>query len=190
LTLLLPSPTSRSPADRPKRRRSPSPTYPAHRARHRSPSPARLPDPASLEYQLPFRQFAEWFRASHPQTAKADDDELRRLKAAVEVGTVDPSAAKERVGMSRRYERYRKEFSSRQLYSLYLSHRDSAWFRERYGVGQEEVELRKRTNRAGRVPAVEEYVEGLRGGKWDAVSYDDGEFRVAVFCEDRWGGRG
>lgn len=77
--------------------------------------------------------------------------------------------------MSKRYERYRKEFSSRQLYSLYLSHRDSAWFREKYGAGQEEAEARKRTNRDGRVPAVQQYVEELRAKKHDAVSYDDCE---------------
>jgi hypothetical protein len=110
-------------ADRPKRRRSPSPFAQSHRARLRSPSPpshfpgpsSTFPDPASLEYLLTFRQFAEWFRASHPQTAKADEEELRRLRAAIEDGTAPVSAAKERVGMGKRYERYRKEYTSRQV---------------------------------------------------------------------------
>lgn len=77
--------------------------------------PASLPDPATLDYQLNFRQFVEWFRVSHPQTAKADEDELRRYKASVEEGTVDPSVSKEKVGIGKRYERYRKEYTSRQV---------------------------------------------------------------------------
>jgi hypothetical protein len=111
-----------TPKDRPKRRRSPSPLGPSHRPRLRSQSPSRfpgpsssLPDPASLEYLLNFRQFAEWFRASHPQTAKADEEELRRVKAAIEEGTAPESATKEKVGMGKRYERYRKEYTSRQV---------------------------------------------------------------------------
>jgi hypothetical protein len=103
--------------DRPKRRRSPSPSYPSTRPRHDSP-PSRqhhqnqhhLPDPASVPGQLTYREFAEWFRVSHPQTAKADDEELRRIKAE------DPDVmAREKIGMAKRYERYRKEYTSRQV---------------------------------------------------------------------------
>ena len=66
--------------------------------------------------QLTFREFADWFRASHPQTAKADEEELRRVKAEVEHGG---PAGKEKVGMGRRYERYRKEYTSRQVSALF-----------------------------------------------------------------------
>jgi len=71
-----------------------------------------MPDPAELPHSLTFRQFADWFRASHPSTAKQDDDELRRYKQDVEEGK---EAGRERVGMAKRYERYRKEYTSRQV---------------------------------------------------------------------------
>ena len=112
-----------STSDRSKRRRSPSPLGPSHRARMHSPSPPPryppapsldLPDPADLPHLLNFRQFADWFRASHPQTAKADEEELRRVREAIEAGQGD-GLGKERVGMGKRYERYRKEYTSRQV---------------------------------------------------------------------------
>ena len=100
-------------ADRPKRRRSPSPFASSHRPRRASPPPDHfgLPDPASLPGLLTFRDFAEWFRASHPQTAKADEEELRRVRAEAEGGTL----GKEKIGMGKRYERYRREYTSRQV---------------------------------------------------------------------------
>ncbi|KAK4686837.1 hypothetical protein P7C73_g3283, partial [Tremellales sp. Uapishka_1] len=162
--------------DRPKRRRSPSPIHSSHRPRHRSPSPSFYPappDPASLDTLLPFRQFAEWFRHSHPQTAKADDDELRRYRA----DQGDEAKGRERVGMGKRYERYKKEFISRQLFALYLTHRSSAWFTERYSPAPQCVDLRKRLNRQGRIPRVEDYIAGLRNGDFDAVSYDLSDYK-------------
>jgi hypothetical protein len=108
--------------DRPKRRRSPSPYDQASRARYRSPTPPRyppnaaagLPDPAEIDYILSFRQFSDWFRTSHPQTAKADDEETRRVRAELEAGA-GPEVGKEKVGMAKRYDRYRKEYTSRQV---------------------------------------------------------------------------
>lgn len=118
--------TATDKADR-KRRRSPSPSYPYQRPRHRSPSPPPRayrgggagghshPDPASLEYLLTFKQFAEWFRQSHPQTARDDDEDLRRIRADVESGRLPESVLIEKHGMAKRYERYRKEYTSRQV---------------------------------------------------------------------------
>lgn len=104
-----------------KRRRTPSPGYPHQRQRRRSPSPGRynqLPDPASLETVLTFKQFAEWFRVSHPQTAKDDDEDLRRVRADVESGVLPKSVLVEKHGMAKRYERYKKEYYSRQVSRL------------------------------------------------------------------------
>lgn len=104
-----------------KRRRSPSPGYSHQRQRRRSPSPGRynqLPDPASLETVLTFKQFAEWFRVSHPQTAKDDDEELRRIRAEVDSGAMPKSVLVEKHGMAKRYERYKKEYYSRQVSRL------------------------------------------------------------------------
>lgn len=100
-----------------KRRRSPSPNYSHQRPRRRSPSPARFErsDPASLEHILSFKQFAEWFRASHPQTAREDDDDLRRIRNDVDAGLLPKSVLIEKHGMAKRYERYKKEFNSRQV---------------------------------------------------------------------------
>lgn len=74
-----------------------------------------MPDPASLETLLTFKQFAEWFRASHPQTAKDDDEDLRRIRADVESGQLPKSVLIEKHGMAKRYERYKKEYYSRQV---------------------------------------------------------------------------
>ncbi|WRT63364.1 uncharacterized protein IL334_000269 [Kwoniella shivajii] len=165
--------------DRPKRRRSPSPLGPSHRPRHHSPSPPRyslnLPDPASIETLLSFRHFAEWFRASHPQTAKADEEETRRHRELIESGTATEAEAKEKVGMAKRYERYRKEFLSRQLYALFLTHKDSIWFQERYSHLPEFVSFRRRLNRQGRVPLAEKHLDELRSGVWDTVEFDISE---------------
>ncbi|WWC97408.1 hypothetical protein V866_004287 [Kwoniella sp. B9012] len=169
--------------DRPKRRRSPSPLGPSHRQRLHSPSPPplhsrysyNLPDPASIETLLSFRQFAEWFRASHPQTAKADEEETRRHRELIESGQANEHEAKEKVGMAKRYERYRKEFHSRQLYALFLTHKDSIWFQERYSHLPEFVSFRRRLNRQGRVPLAEKHLEELRSGVWDTVEFDMAE---------------
>ena len=106
---------------RQKRRRSPSPGGPSHRPRQYSPSPPRhggpqhnLPDPASLDYLLNFRQFSEWFRVTHPKTAQEDLEEVHRQKEEFERGDI---VSREKVGMAKRYERYRKEYFSRQVSS-------------------------------------------------------------------------
>ncbi|BEJ09479.1 hypothetical protein CcaverHIS641_0603940 [Cutaneotrichosporon cavernicola] len=164
-----------------KRRRSPSPGYPHQRQRRRSPSPGRynqLPDPASLETVLTFKQFAEWFRVSHPQTAKDDDEDLRRIRGDVDSGVLPKSVLVEKHGMAKRYERYKKEYYSRQLFALYLTHRDDAWFQERYGQTEEAAALRRRVNRQGRVPGVEQYIAELRDGKWDDANYDHSEDKL------------
>ncbi|KAL1408935.1 hypothetical protein Q8F55_005749 [Vanrija albida] len=164
-----------------KRRRSPSPSYSHQRPRKRSPSPSRphqshaLPDPASIDSLLTFRQFAEWFRASHPQTARADDEDLRRIRSDVESGLLPESVLIEKHGMAKRYERYRKEYTSRQLFTIYLTHRDESWFKERYSPSSESAALRRRVNRQGRVPAVRQYIDELREGKWDDVNFDESE---------------
>lgn len=72
-----------------------------------------------MPHSLTYRQFADWFRASHPQTAKQDEEELRRYKHELEEGR---TVTKERVGMAKRYERYRKEYTSRQVRSESFPH--------------------------------------------------------------------
>lgn len=64
------------------------------------------------------------------------------------------------------------ELNWHQLFALYLSHRASPWFQERYSHLPEFVALRRRVNRQGRVPTVEKYLDGLRAGEHDAVSFE------------------
>ncbi|KAL7420146.1 hypothetical protein Q5752_005112 [Cryptotrichosporon argae] len=120
---------------------------------------------------LNFKQFAEWFRASHPHTAKQDDDEWRQLRDDVERGILPEAALKNKIGMARRFDRYRKEYYSRQLYSVFLTHRASAWFVERYSPAS--AALRRRVNRSGRVPAVVQFISALRAGEYASVSFDE-----------------
>ncbi|WVO18178.1 hypothetical protein L204_105881 [Cryptococcus depauperatus] len=161
--------------DRPKRRRSPSPLGPSHRPRLSSPSPPRflaIPDPASIETLLPFRSFAEWFRNSHPQTARSDEEETRKHKEMIDRGEASEKEAKEKVGMAKRYERYRKEFLSRQLYALFLTHKETAWFKEKYSQLQHYPTLRRRVNRQGRIPQVISYISALRADEYNNVTFD------------------
>lgn len=60
----------------------------------------------------------------------------------------------------------------RQLFSLFLSHKQSPWFEERYSADPQYVSLRKRVNRQGRVPTVEKYIDALKSGQYDAVSFE------------------
>lgn len=101
-----------------------------------------------------------------------DEEETRKHKEMIESGQATEQEAKEKVGMAKRYERYRKEFTSRQLYALFLTHRDSAWFKEKYLHFPEYVALRRRLNRQGRIPQVAQYISELRSGAHDHVSYD------------------
>ncbi|ORX34935.1 hypothetical protein BD324DRAFT_633296 [Kockovaella imperatae] len=153
--------------DRKRRRSSSPPPHPSRRMR-RSPSPPRhgLPDPADIDTLLSFKQFADWFRASHPQTARADEEEVRRAVESAE------GLGKEKKGMAKRYERYRKEYTSRQLYALYLTHRESPWFVERYSPDQIYATQRRRVNRQGRVPTAEKYLDALKAGEYDSVNFD------------------
>ena len=142
-------------------------------------------------------------------TAKADEEEYRLYKLSLEnpnpssseSGTGSGAAAaaekpqalplgRERIGMGKRYERYRKEYTSRQLYSLFLSHRESAWFREKYGVKEEEKARRERLERLGRGSEARGYVRVLKEGGWDGVGYDmPGEYTLSGLCWVCWCGR-
>lgn len=62
-----------------------------------------------------------------------------------------------------------------QLFTIYLTHRDEAWFKERYSPVDEARALRRRVNRQGRVPTVNQYINELRDGKWDDVDFDQKE---------------
>jgi hypothetical protein len=55
---------------------------------------------------------------------------------------------------------------------MYLTHGQSAWFRERYSTEPRYATMRKRLHRQGRVPTVEKYIAEVREGKWDEVCYD------------------
>lgn len=89
--------------------------------------------------------------------------------------------------MAKRYERYRKEYTSRQvskqllslssvadtqLYALYLAHRESPWFLERYSIDPSFIAQRRRVNRQGRVPTTEKYLDALRAGDYNRTSFD------------------
>ena len=55
---------------------------------------------------------------------------------------------------------------------MFLTHRDSPWFLERYSNDPEYVAQRRRVNRQGRVPTARTYLEDLKAGKHDEMSFD------------------
>lgn len=69
-----------------------------------------------------------------------------------------------------------------QLVSLFLAHRESAWFIERYSEVQTHVATRKRLNREGRVPRARAFLEALGRGDYDDVTYDQGQCASVAYA--------
>ena len=58
------------------------------------------------------------------------------------------------------------------LYTLFLTHKEAPWFQERYSTNPAFVAQRRRVNRQGRVPTVDRYIDSLRAGEHDDLSFE------------------
>jgi hypothetical protein len=54
---------------------------------------------------------------------------------------------------------------------LYLTHKNEAWFKERYSVDEADVQARQEQARKGRSRTTESFLEELEKGEWDGISY-------------------
>lgn len=132
-------------------------------------------DPDGLENMVSFRHFSEWLRFSQPELVAKDDEEAKNAKPG------------KKSGMSLRFEEYKKSFTSRQLWALYLVHRNEAWFKERYSTNIEDVEARKAETKKGRGRTLAAFLEELEKGEWDGIDYteQDGDAQMNDDNDDK-----
>ncbi|WFD48523.1 hypothetical protein GLX27_003193 [Malassezia furfur] len=104
-------------------------------------------DPLSLPARLSFRQFVQ---ATQARGGLAHDTDAAWQQA---------------------YHDYRGAHRRAQLWSFFLSHRDAAWFHEKYDPAPEYEELREKRRHVG-LGSAAQWIEELDGGQLDGVCYD------------------
>ncbi|KAF2415788.1 hypothetical protein EJ08DRAFT_600849, partial [Tothia fuscella] len=126
--------------DGPDRRRRSSPQPPTHIDRYvpgqdaPAPIPGNpLPNPLTLDYQVGFTWFAEWWRVDNfvkeekeRQKTGRRPDRLRGEKESREERT------KEREQIQAAYDAYKEKLQVQMARSFVLQHRGEEWFKERY----------------------------------------------------------
>ncbi|KAF9224365.1 hypothetical protein BS17DRAFT_702828 [Gyrodon lividus] len=118
-------------------------------------------DPRTLDHSATLKQYAEWFRYYFPQQATEEDN----ADKAAEQQAGDGS--KPRNGIRARWEKYKKEFMSTQLQTMFDHHRKSPWFAEKYDPAEEFVALRRRVRREGWKGRLNTFLQDLELGKFD-----------------------
>ncbi|KIL00472.1 hypothetical protein PAXRUDRAFT_821670 [Paxillus rubicundulus Ve08.2h10] len=118
-------------------------------------------DPRTLDHPATLKQYAEWFRYYFPQQATEEDN----ADKAAEQQAGDGS--KPRNGIRARWEKYKKEFMSTQLQTMFEHHRKSPWFAEKYDPAPEFVALRRRVRREGWNGRLATFLQDLELGKFD-----------------------
>ncbi|KAH8829755.1 hypothetical protein DL96DRAFT_1590281 [Flagelloscypha sp. PMI_526] len=162
-----------------KRRRSPSPYdsryeprqryegydgyYDNRRGGRRAPA-----DPYSLEYPASLKQFADWFRHTHPKDAQEEDSADKA--AETEAG----DGSRPRDGIRARWEKYKKEFAAKQLQSMFDHHRKSPWFSEKYDPDKKFQDMRARVRKEGWQGRIDVFLNDLENGVLDPV-YEEPE---------------
>lgn len=128
--------------EREERRRPPSPTIanidryvPGQDSAKRPMLTNPLPDPLSLEFQVGFNWFAEWWRAE--QGMKEEKDRARhggrrptdRVKGEREARE---DREKERAQIQAAYDSYKADLQVKMARTFVQQHRNEEWFKERY----------------------------------------------------------
>lgn len=72
------------------------------------------PDPHSMEYPASLKQYADWFRHSHPKDAAEEDGADKA--AEQEAG----DGSRPRDGIRARWEKYKKDFAAKQVRSPFF----------------------------------------------------------------------
>lgn len=120
-------------------------------------------DPSLLEYRVPLHYFVMWWRENHPD----------EVVPAAETGGVQASDQDRE-----RYRKYQAELKTRQLWALFLAHREEPWFVEKYSQDSEWVQMREELKRSDRIPSAEAYLVELAKGTYDDVDFD----AKGVYC--------
>ncbi|KAG5640931.1 hypothetical protein DXG03_006609, partial [Asterophora parasitica] len=126
------------------------------------PPPRRAPaDPHTFDYPASLKQYAEWFRYFYPQQA-AEEDNADKL-AEQDAG----DGSKPRNGIKSKWEKYKKDFASTQLQTMFDHHRRSPWFAEKYDPALEFQNLRMRVRKEGWKGRLDAFLVDLDSGKYD-----------------------
>ncbi|KAF8121332.1 hypothetical protein EV363DRAFT_1365569 [Boletus edulis] len=118
-------------------------------------------DPRTMDHPATLKQYAEWFRYYFPQQATEEDNADKA--AEQEAG----DGSKPRNGIRARWEKYKKEFMSTQLQTMFEHHRKSPWFAEKYDPAPELLVLRRRLRKDGWKGHLQSFVQDLELGKFD-----------------------
>ncbi|KZT35530.1 hypothetical protein SISSUDRAFT_1025265 [Sistotremastrum suecicum HHB10207 ss-3] len=120
------------------------------------------PNPYEQDHPAQLRQFADWFRYTHPQ--QAAEEERLDADAAREAGA---DVAKPRDGIRIRWEKYKKTFTTSQVWTMYEHHKKSPWFAEKYDPSPEFTNLRNRVRKEGWRGRLANFLLELEEGKHD-----------------------
>ncbi|KIY45137.1 hypothetical protein FISHEDRAFT_67104 [Fistulina hepatica ATCC 64428] len=118
-------------------------------------------DPRTLDYPVGLKQYAEWFRYAYPQEAMDEDNADKAAEAEAGDGS------RPRNGIKARWEKYKKEFTSNQLQTMFDHHKKSPWFADKYSPDPEMVKMRKRVRKIGWRGRIDSFLADLEAGKFD-----------------------
>ncbi|KAI8333657.1 hypothetical protein BC941DRAFT_380142 [Chlamydoabsidia padenii] len=133
------------------RRRSRSNTHYDERDRRRPPHSRGIEpaNPDTFDYIIPFKQYCDYLRYTHPYK-RFDDHDSRR-----------------------RYDRYKDAFHAKQLANFFEANKDKQWFLEKYHPVLSEP--RKQELKQRRLRYLDQFMEELDQGLMDQVVLDEGE---------------
>ena len=91
-----------------------------------------LPNPSTLDFQVGFNFFAEWWRAE--QAVKDDEERAKTGRRPDRASKGDPKEEKEkeRQKIQAAYDTYKEELQGKMAKTFVLQHKKEEWFKERY----------------------------------------------------------
>lgn len=128
-----------APRNREERRRPSSPTLIDRYVPGQTPQPVirvnPLPNPLTLDFQVGFNWFAEWWRVE--QQIKEDKDRAKDGRRPPERGIKGERESreereKERAQIQVAYDNYKEELQAKMASMFVQQHKDEEWFKERY----------------------------------------------------------
>lgn len=106
-------------------------------------------NPDTFDYIIPFKQYCDYLRYTHPYK-RLDDHESRR-----------------------RYDHYKDAFHAKQLANFFEANKDKQWFLEKYHPVLSEP--RKEELKQRRLRYLDQFMEELEQGQLDDVVLDEGK---------------
>ncbi|KAI5300496.1 hypothetical protein KEM56_002393 [Ascosphaera pollenicola] len=132
-----------------------------------------LPNPLSLDYQVGFNWFAEWWRTEQAikeekERAKCGGRRPGGLKGEREARE---DREKERVKIQEAYDKYKSELQVKMAKTFVQQHRGEEWFKEKYLKEMREP-IRKRLMEYRRGNGLKQWNEDLENGVFDEFTLE------------------